>query len=322
MKNLKKSKKIKLSIIICTYNSPELIERCLNSILKQDFKENYEILLIDGGSDKKTLALLKNFERQYQHIKLIKNEKRFPEGYGKGKWLGFRESKGEIFGIIDQDNKLIGKDCLNRLISCFENQEIMGVACRLYFKEKDNLTNKVISLIGTDGFVAYRSLDFLINTYKLSLENRKDYEILKLNKDNLIVTGGNCFFYRKEFLEKAGGYVQDIDNLLALIKIGYNSIAIPKNCFTHHKAINSFFEFLKKKRKWGKEYSPKNREFSWMPKTPLERKELAINLLSILTMIPLFLEAFKIAYKTKKIQALFIPIIKFSTFIAYLSGRI
>ena len=311
---------MKLSIIICTYNSPNLINRCVKSILNQTFK-NYEILLVDGGSDKKTLETLKKFENKYKNIRLIKNPAKLPEGTGRGKWLGFRESIGEIFGVIDQDNELIGKDCLKNLIKPFENKEIFGVACRLYLKKKDNLTNQIISLMGTDGFLAYRSLDYLINTNKLNLKETKEYSILELKKDNLIVTGGNCFFYRREFLENVGGYVQDVDNILNLIKKGYKKIAIANNAFTHHHAVKGFSDFLKKKKKWGQEYESKKREFSWFPQTKLERKEFILNVFKIIFIFPMFVESFKLILKTKKIQGLMLPLFKFSNFFVYVSSK-
>src|SRR3989344_4859666 len=134
--------KINISIIICTYNSPKLIQRCLNSILNQNIKEKIEILLIDGGSNKKTLNILKDYENKHKEIKLIKNPEKLPEGYGKGKWLGFKKSKGAIFGIIDQDNELIGEDCLAELVKPFEEKEIFGSACRLYLDARDSLTKR------------------------------------------------------------------------------------------------------------------------------------------------------------------------------------
>lgn len=40
---------LKLSIIIPVYNAEKTIERCINSILNQEFKD-FEIILINDGS--------------------------------------------------------------------------------------------------------------------------------------------------------------------------------------------------------------------------------------------------------------------------------
>ena len=50
----------KISIIIPTYNSSKTIIRCLNSVIKQTYK-NWEIIIIDSYSKDNTINLIKNF---------------------------------------------------------------------------------------------------------------------------------------------------------------------------------------------------------------------------------------------------------------------
>ena len=171
-----------IDIIICTYNEPALIKRCVNSILKQTIDEKFNILLVDGGSDKKTIQTIKELQKKDSRIKFLKNPAKLPEGEGRGKWLAFRKTRGEIFGIIDQDNELIGKDSLRKIIYPFQDKEVMGVACKLFLKKKDNLTNQCIALIGTDPFVAYRSLDG-IHT-RIKKEDCGDYETFEQKKSS------------------------------------------------------------------------------------------------------------------------------------------
>ncbi len=311
----------KASIIICVYNKPELIKKCVRSILRQKISEPFEILLVDGGSDKKTLNLLEKFVVGNNNIRIINNPQRLPEGEGKGKWLGFRKARGEIVGVIDQDNELLGIDCLKNLLGPFKkDEEIFGVACRLFPDKRDSLTNQCIALIGTDPFLAYRSLDG-VDIEKVKDDENKDYYVVKLKKDNVLVTGGNCFFYRKKFLDEAGGYIQDIDNLVALVEKGHNKFAVPKNAFTHHFAIKGFRDFLLKKKKWASEYSPVKRKFSWMPSTKLERKEFIKNLWSIFTIFPLIFEAGYRTLKTKDLRWLFVPVLKIATALVYITQK-
>jgi len=50
-----------LSIITCAYNTDEkLLRKCLNSLINQNTKYQYEIILIDDGSQNNTLDVIKN----------------------------------------------------------------------------------------------------------------------------------------------------------------------------------------------------------------------------------------------------------------------
>ena len=50
-------KKMKVSLIVSTYNSKDFIKNCLDSVLEQCYN-NIEIIIIDGKSTDGTLELL------------------------------------------------------------------------------------------------------------------------------------------------------------------------------------------------------------------------------------------------------------------------
>src|SRR3989338_9092083 len=213
----------KISIIICTYNDKNLVKRCLDSIFSQNYL-NFEIICVDGGSSEGTLDLLKQYK-----VEIIRNKKQFPEGPGMGKSQGVKKAKGEIIAFIDQDNELIGKNCLKQLVyPLIKDEKIFGVACRLYVDKKDNLTNRYLSYVGTDPFAVYRSLEGRMALGKISLRDEDEYSSYELTPEEGLCTGGNCFLYRKKVLDAVGGYTQDVDVIHALLKKGFKKIAIPK----------------------------------------------------------------------------------------------
>lgn len=94
---------ILFSVIMPTYNSESTIDMALKSIRTQDFpQENIEILVIDGGSQDKTLDIAQNYDAV-----IYKNEKKFPE-YAKR--IGFEKARGKW--IIMQDSDEVLTDCL------------------------------------------------------------------------------------------------------------------------------------------------------------------------------------------------------------------
>lgn len=53
---------IKVSIIIPIYNAASTIEKCVDSILNQDYN-NYEVLLINDGSVDKSFEIIQKYKK-------------------------------------------------------------------------------------------------------------------------------------------------------------------------------------------------------------------------------------------------------------------
>ena len=49
----------KVSIIIVNYNGKELLEKCLESVFKADYK-NYEVIIVDNNSTDDTVEFVKD----------------------------------------------------------------------------------------------------------------------------------------------------------------------------------------------------------------------------------------------------------------------
>lgn len=309
-----------ISFIVCSYNASELILKCVNSILKQKYSGKKEIIIVDGGSDKETLHVLKELKEKHREIIILNNPKKLPEGYGMGKWLGWKKAKGEYVFIIDQDNELESNDCVRDMLIPFkDSSKVFGCVCNVKVYHEDSLTNQYVSLTGTDPFFAYRSLGGFINPKKIG-EDMGDYIIIKINPNNLLITGGNCFIYKKELLDKLGGYVQDTENVMKLVNSGHDCVAISKNASTHHLATKGFFDFIKKKNKWADSYKKIKKEkadFSYIPSTKLARKKMLINIFFIITVIPNILLAMKKIIETKEKAWILHPLLSFITGFIY-----
>jgi glycosyltransferase involved in cell wall biosynthesis len=58
---------IKFSIIIPSYNQSVYLKNCLNNILQQNY-DNYEIIIIDGGSKDNSIEIIKTFAKKFNKI--------------------------------------------------------------------------------------------------------------------------------------------------------------------------------------------------------------------------------------------------------------
>lgn len=292
----------KISVIVCTHNAPERVWRCLNSILEQDYKD-FEVICVDGMSEDNTQEVIKGFKNK---VRLVINEKKLPEGKGYGKWLGYQEAKGDIIAFIDQDNVLQREDLFSEVTFIFKNS-LAGVLGGVKHDINDEGIVRYISLVGTDSFFAYRSIDFL--------RNFKDTFTLSLN--NMPLTGGNCFFYSRKALEEVGGYDQDVLVIKRMIEKSRNKLLVVENA-TKHYAEKDFFALIKKKFFWGTKYYQKDTErFDYLPRTTKEKISFARNLIFNLLILPNFLYSFRIYFKSKDSVIFLFPFIAFLNTLGY-----
>ncbi|MBM7560123.1 glycosyltransferase [Marinitoga litoralis] len=83
----------KVSVIIPTLNEEKHIEKCLDSIIKNDYPEK-EIIIVDGMSEDKTREIIKKY--QNDNIKIIDNEYKItPIALN----IGIKEANGDYIMI-------------------------------------------------------------------------------------------------------------------------------------------------------------------------------------------------------------------------------
>ena len=89
----------KVSIICPVYNEEKFIDRCILSILAQDYpKDSLEVLFIDGRSTDRTRELVEKYAKEHTYIRLLDNPHQVvPYALNKG----VEESTGEVVIRID-----------------------------------------------------------------------------------------------------------------------------------------------------------------------------------------------------------------------------
>lgn len=100
----------KISIIVPVYNCSEYLEKCLNSLVNQTYKD-FEIILIDDGSTDDSLYICKKYSKKYSDIVLITQQN---SGQGKARNKGINFAKGHYVTFVDSDD-WIDKKMLQKL---------------------------------------------------------------------------------------------------------------------------------------------------------------------------------------------------------------
>jgi glycosyltransferase involved in cell wall biosynthesis len=85
-----------ISVVICTYNRRDYLERCLD-YLRYQSNDNFEVIVVDGPSDDGTAELLELWDGK---IKVARNPER---NLSKSRNIGIDLAAGDIVAFIDDD---------------------------------------------------------------------------------------------------------------------------------------------------------------------------------------------------------------------------
>jgi len=157
-----------ISVILPTYNRASLILRAVNSVFKQTFR-NWELIIVDDGSDDNTFGLLDKIVLSNENVKYIKHKNRkLPLSLNTGILI----SSGRYLAFIGSDDEYLPEHLFIRYDYMKKNPDI-------------DLIHGGVKIIG-DAFVK----DFNDVTKKIHLDE--------------CVIGGTFFGKREVFVQLKG----------------------------------------------------------------------------------------------------------------------
>ena len=124
------------SIIIPAYNAEAYLQRCLDSIIAQDFTD-YEVICIDDGSTDSTPTLLAN----YSQVNVITQPN---QGMATARNRGLEEASGEYVMFVDSDDTIC-PNALTTLASHLDGEDIISFGTQIYNEQTGTSTNSPLS---------------------------------------------------------------------------------------------------------------------------------------------------------------------------------
>jgi teichuronic acid biosynthesis glycosyltransferase TuaG len=91
----------KVSIIIPAYNAEAQIEKTIQSVLKQKFRD-YEVIVVDDCSSDLTRSIVKKHVEKDGRIRLVSNDEN--RGVAASRNIGIRSAKGQYIALLDSDD--------------------------------------------------------------------------------------------------------------------------------------------------------------------------------------------------------------------------
>jgi GT2 family glycosyltransferase len=221
-----------VSIIIPTRNGHHLISRCIDTLVAKTLYPNYEILVIDNGSDEP--ATLEYF-RQIESDRIAVLRYDAPFNYSAINNHGVRHARGSIIALLNNDLEILHGEWLDEMVSQAVRPEIGCVGALLYYPN-DTIQHAGV-VIGMGGVAGHLFRDFPRGT-----DGRCNRA--RLTQNFSAVTAA-CLVVRRDTFEKVGGLDEslavafnDIDFCLRVRATGLRNLWTPFAELYHHESAS------------------------------------------------------------------------------------
>ncbi|MBO8132146.1 MAG: glycosyltransferase family 2 protein [Candidatus Marinimicrobia bacterium] len=176
----------KLVISIVTYNSARVIEKCISSILSQNYN-NYKIVVFDNNSSDNTYELIERFKDS--RFELIKSDINL--GYCGGHNFVINNTSSEYILLVNPDVIML-PNYIHNALNIMDQDSSIGTLCGLLLQNCINDTHCII-----DGAGLNLNKD---RTFSLRYHNRELGEV-DLYTEEVAGADGALPLYRRKMIE-------------------------------------------------------------------------------------------------------------------------
>lgn len=213
IKNIKSGKYSKrISVIIPAYNVEKYIDRCLESVRNQTYK-NLEIICINDGSIDSTLQKLQQHAKEDKRIIIIDNEHL---GVAATRNIGLKTATGEYIGFVDSDDSIDPK-MYETLYKILENEDTDLAVCgyeRIYEdfshrKDSDEFYDKQSRFPAGKNYISNEILSCFMITLWTKLYKQSIIKEFNISFENGLIFEDWVFFWEYLTHSKSLYFLED-----------------------------------------------------------------------------------------------------------------
>lgn len=198
----KRGRRALVSVVVPAHNEELVIERCLDSIRRSNYKK-VEVFVHNDLSTDRTRQVVRAYQSKYPKFSLRLVNRRHQAGKAGGvNYCIKRYAKGEFVMTLDADC-VLRKDAIRNAVSYFINPKVMGVAANVRLIDKPTVLGILQKF---EHMIGYRAKKFY------SLSNCE------------FIVGGVASTYRRDILKKVRYY--DIDTVTEDIGLSLKVVAL------------------------------------------------------------------------------------------------
>ncbi len=207
----------KVSIIIVNYNGKELLQKCLDSLLKVNY-DNFEIILVDNNSTDGSVEFI---TKNYPSLIIIKLDSN--KGFAEPNNVAAKISKGKYLLFLNNDT-VVTPNFISEMVKVMETDKKIAVCQSLLLKPDGSVDS---------------SGDFIDHLGVVYNSKTKIDEIREVSSAR-----GASMLVRSDIFEKLDGFDQkffitfeDVDLCWRSWILGYRVLIIPTSIVYHEGGI-------------------------------------------------------------------------------------
>lgn len=229
-----------ISIVIPNKDHAADLKRCITSILEKSTYENYEIVIVENGSETKEIFEYYTSLKEYNNIRVVTYEK--PEGqngfnYSAVNNFGVTQTKGDYILLLNNDTEVITVNWMEELLMYAQREDVGAAGAKLYYGNKTIQHAGVVLQLG-----AHRTAGH--SHYGQSRENL-GYMGRLCYAQNVSAVTGACLLVKKSLFEEVGGLdesfaisLNDVDFCLKLREKGLLNVFTPFAELYHYESVS------------------------------------------------------------------------------------
>ncbi|MEG5023672.1 tetratricopeptide repeat protein [Microcoleus sp. AT8-B5] len=230
----------RVSIIIPTRDLGDVLDNCLESIFTKSVYPNYEVIVIDNGSQEQHTAeiLAKWTAKESARFKSYRLD--IPFNFSKINNYAASKAEGDYLLFLNNDTEVITPDWIDGMVEQAQRSSIGAVGNLLIYS--DNKIQHAGVVMGLGGGVAGHSYYHMPRSIPGYFGN-----VVGLN--NVSAVTAACLMCRREVFESVGGFDEeltvaynDVDLCLKMLEKGYRNIYLPHVVLYHHESKSRGYE--------------------------------------------------------------------------------
>jgi len=222
-----------VSIIIPTRNLGNFLERCLKSIFENTTYPNYEVIVIDNGSDEAETAAVISGWKSKEPTRFKCYELDIPFNFSRLNNYAVAQSQGDYLLFLNNDTEVITSDWIEAMVEQVQKPTIGAVGAKLLYPDHTIQHAGVV--------LGLRSIADHTHRHFADTDSGYYGQISTIN--NYSAVTGACLMCRREVFEKMGGFDEqlavafnDVDLCLEIMRRGYRNVYLPHVVLYHYES--------------------------------------------------------------------------------------